>query len=182
MRKTKLIIPPRKSLATEINPVSTHRINKLKNQLETADELRRIRDEKVYLKGEFKNFKEYCEHIGITYLCAYRKIKMAKDLAEKSGNKLGRAYEGYLYLIQCHQFIKIGIAQNPMGRISSMQSGNPYELKLIKFFKVENMLDVEKRLHRFVKDHHVRGEWFKLPADCLKRICDAVEFDDIFKV
>lgn len=52
-----------------------------KSFLEAAEALREIRDEKLYLDGGFDSFKEYCEHIGTTYLQGYRLIEAGKIAA-----------------------------------------------------------------------------------------------------
>lgn len=49
-----------------------------KSFAEAAIALREIRDEKLYLDGGFDSFKEYCKHIGTTYLKGYRLIEAGK--------------------------------------------------------------------------------------------------------
>jgi len=65
-----------------------------KSFAEAAEALREIRDEKLYLDGGFKNFKEYCEHVGTTYLQAYRTIeagKIAEEIPEVTNTAVGMA-------------------------------------------------------------------------------------------
>lgn len=65
-----------------------------KSFAEAAEALREIRDEKLYLDGGFKNFKEYCEHVGTTYLQAYRTIeagKIAEKIPEVTNTAVGLA-------------------------------------------------------------------------------------------
>lgn len=46
-------------------------------------------------------------------------------------------------------------------RFSSLQVGSPYALQLVGW--VHATRSVEKRIHRHLGEHRVRGEWFK---DC----------------
>lgn len=65
-----------------------------KSFAEAAEALREIRDDKLYLDGGFKNFKEYCEQVGTTYLQAYRTIeagKIAEEIPEVTNTAVGMA-------------------------------------------------------------------------------------------
>jgi DNA-binding transcriptional regulator YdaS (Cro superfamily) len=65
-----------------------------------------------------------------------------------------------LYIIQCDNFIKIGIARNLNSRLSSMQSGNPKELVLKAFFETGLAKKAEKKAHAKLSKYRVTGEWF----------------------
>ena len=62
--------------------------------------------------------------------------------------------------------IKIGISVNPKGRLKQLQTGCPFEIRLIAVFAEKGYL--EKRLHRSLKQYQInpltakktRGEWF----------------------
>lgn len=65
-----------------------------KSFAEAAEALREIRDEKLYLAGGFDSFKEYCEHIEISYLQGYRLIeagKIAREIPEVKNVATGMA-------------------------------------------------------------------------------------------
>jgi len=67
----------------------------------------------------------------------------------------------YIYFIECRgaHTIKIGYtSSNPLSRLSSMQTGCPYELRLL--FYVEGTLSEEKALHELFAPLLLRGEWF----------------------
>jgi hypothetical protein len=64
-----------------------------------------------------------------------------------------------VYFIEAHDGpIKIGVAQNPMNRLRSLQTGHPFELQLLGTIP-GNATD-EKRLHHRFSKYHLRGEWF----------------------
>jgi hypothetical protein len=65
-----------------------------------------------------------------------------------------------LYMIQCGEFIKIGVTDNIKVRLTSIQSGNPYPVKLVGFWKGEGWR--EQMWHEHLKEFHHSGEWFKL--------------------
>lgn len=73
--------------------------------------------------------------------------------------------KSYCYFIQCGKSgpVKIGICDNISKRISSMQTGNPEELRLA--FAIEcksrKMAEaIEQDFHKYFKSRNIRGEWF----------------------
>ncbi len=55
---------------------------------------------------------------------------------------------------------KIGISVNPVRRLKTLQIGNPYRLKLLDVYRVDDAAKLEKSVHRSMNDFHLRGEWF----------------------
>jgi hypothetical protein len=39
---------------------------------------------------------------------------------------------GFIYVLQCGEYTKVGIAQSVLPRLSSLQTGNPYEIQLLR--------------------------------------------------
>lgn len=68
---------------------------------------------------------------------------------------------GFIYAIESAMMdaVKIGITIDPAKRISSMQTGNPDQLKMIGCWP--GNADNEKQLHGELKNDFLRGEWFK---------------------
>jgi hypothetical protein len=73
----------------------------------------------------------------------------------------------YVYFIRCKSnppMVKIGKAKDPDGRMEYLQTGCPFNLKLLGSLPCrseEHSREIEKALHNmFRRDHH-RGEWFK---------------------
>jgi hypothetical protein len=91
-------------------------------------------------------------------------IKQVKDVKRLENNSLG--YGGnYVYLIKCHEFYKIGIANDIDARLNSLQCGNPYELELMFAMRYPNAEDIEEMLHERYGKKRVFREWFRLDAD-----------------
>src|SRR5271157_1983387 len=74
----------------------------------------------------------------------------------------------YLYLIQCQQFLKIGVANDVEVRLAQLATGNPYPLHVVAAYGFENASAVETVLHQ--KFSHLRkfGEWFEFDAEGVK--------------
>ena len=74
-----------------------------------------------------------------------------------------RKKQGYIYYVSCKDYIKIGYTNNPKLRLSEMQTGNPYKLKIIKLLKNKTQQQ-EKILHKKLKSKypklHKYREWY----------------------
>ena len=64
---------------------------------------------------------------------------------------------------------KVGLAGDPMKRLSALQTGSPYKLNLIS---ITHLLEdgaarrFESRCHDLLAAHRASGEWFQAPL-CL---------------
>lgn len=59
--------------------------------------------------------------------------------------------------------VKIGVAKNPEVRLAELQIGNPRKLILLTQIgpvSQKRAYHLEKQLHRKLKRHKLRGEWF----------------------
>ncbi len=70
-----------------------------------------------------------------------------------------------LYLIQCQQFYKIGIANDVQSRLAQLSTGNPFELKVLAVYDFYNAEPVERAIHQKFANTRKRGEWFELNGD-----------------
>ena len=69
---------------------------------------------------------------------------------------------GYVYIITDGEAVKIGQTKNLKSRISSIQTGNPRQIKVLQTIKVQDMDSVEQSIHYHYRDYHKRDEWFDL--------------------
>lgn len=77
----------------------------------------------------------------------------------------------HLYFIQCGGEdgpIKIGKGTVPRTRLSSLQSGCPYELRLLAV--IPTAAGSENPLHERFAAYHIRGEWFRCNPELLEMI------------
>lgn len=91
--------------------------------------------------------------------------KMAKPIRTKARriNSARRRQKHFVYAIHDGAFVKIGYAVNPDRRMAELQVSNPSELRLVESIECptrSKAMRLERQIHRAVKDHHVRGEWF----------------------
>lgn len=87
--------------------------------------------------------------------------------------------QGYVYVINCKgtDFYKIGMSKKrPLSRVSSMQTGCPFELDMIHMGVCDHYSLLEKELHKRYAKHKVRGEWFKLTPALL--LCVKNDIDE----
>lgn len=95
----------------------------------------------------------------------------------------------YIYLINIHNtdLYKIGITKrSPEKRLKTLQTGNPYSLKLQTYYKTDIANKIEKYFHRIYKHkQYIRddfdslfGEWFLLKIDDVLNfipMCEKIE-------
>ena len=105
-------------------------------------------------------------------------LEHSKSLANQRDNLPSR--HGFIYIIGVHDFVKVGIAYNVKVRITNLQVGCPYELKLLASWATENARRDERRMHALWKKHEVRGEWFKVPIGELYAAINAETIDAVF--
>ena len=74
---------------------------------------------------------------------------------------------GYVYLIHdlYNNTYKIGVTNNLVKRMNSLQTGNVCKLKLIESFKTDYPYRLETMLHRSLEQYRENNEWFSLPED-----------------
>ena len=78
----------------------------------------------------------------------------------------------YVYMISISEsyIVKVGIAQNPQERLSTLQIGNPYNLILEtqtnSMYSREHAIQIESYIHKKLEElgGHMRGEWYHLDA------------------
>lgn len=76
-----------------------------------------------------------------------------------------------VYIIECNEHYKIGLANDPKKRIVELQVGNPEALKLrwkVKYQTRRVAQKVEKEMHVKFKEFRKRGEWFAVDLEVLK--------------
>jgi hypothetical protein len=63
-------------------------------------------------------------------------------------------------------------------RASSMQTGNPFEIKILWVKRTNDANKYERMLHQQLKDNHVRGEWYAIPKVLAKELKHIVRHDE----
>lgn len=108
-----------------------------------------------------------------TYLWVEALEYIVNDMTKASDLKT----EGWVYFIQCGEYVKIGLSSNVESRLKALQSATPYPLKLLKKLPVPNMARAEARLHRHFASVRHKGEWFRLTEDDLWEVMSFESID-----
>ena len=87
---------------------------------------------------------------------------------------------GYVYVVQCGPYYKIGYRKNPDQRITQLATQPPFELELKYIWGWSDARSLETELHRLFEHSHVRGEWFELDAMDLEILADLHKTIGIF--
>lgn len=70
---------------------------------------------------------------------------------------------------------KVGYSTDVRARLKSFSITHPYPLELVHTFPVDHAIPAERRIHRLLRDYHVRGELFRIDdwtLEDLKRITE----------
>jgi hypothetical protein len=68
---------------------------------------------------------------------------------------------------------KIGVSNNPDKRLQTVQVGYPWDLKMHRYVKIANAVDIEKKLHNRFADFRLNGEWFS------SQVIDLIDWGEI---
>jgi hypothetical protein len=82
-----------------------------------------------------------------------------------------------VYFIQCHTFVKIGLASNVRKRFMDIRQGIPFPVRLLGVVQPEpgqTLRECEKSFHQRFRSHHHVGEWF-IREEALDAFCRDVE-------
>ena len=78
-----------------------------------------------------------------------------------------------VYVLQCGEYVKVGVTGNLRARVAAIQIGNPYPLKVVFAKKVPYVerLNVERAAHARLRKYHHRDEWFKTtPEEAIRAL------------
>lgn len=78
-----------------------------------------------------------------------------------------------IYVIQAGGAVKIGITKNIRTRIQGLQIGHPHDMACCYMFEMRasKARKLESSVHRSLRPHHLRGEWFQTtPSDAAEAI------------
>lgn len=95
------------------------------------------------------------------------KEQQASRETRKSGRRR-RVWATAVYFIRSPQGIKIGMSNNPEGRLRVLQTGHTEPLELLAF--TEGGKDLEREYHTRFAAHRLAGEWFAPHPDILAEI------------
>ena len=82
----------------------------------------------------------------------------------------GKRMDGYVYVVQSIHggAVKVGYSDDPVKRLGGLQTGHPQELRIIGLCRGNSA--TERDIHKALKRHHARGEWFDGTPECHKEL------------
>lgn len=85
---------------------------------------------------------------------------------------------GFIYVMECAGFYKIGWTMTPRTRRITLQVGSPLPVTLVGV--IEGSVMNEAEWHEAFRDKHVSGEWFSLTEEDVARVLhDNVGIDQL---
>jgi hypothetical protein len=107
-----------------------------------------------------------------------RVIERVQEWGESPEGHYEIDWDAFLYFIcdKNAKFLKIGISKDPAHRLKNHQTSNPRRLiLLLQFYATQQ---IETKLHNYLKQYNLRGEWYPLSGDngwkvqsILKELC-----------
>lgn len=154
-------------------------MGKIKKQLAaelTSGELRIIQLDRTVDELANENDREFAKNLLANYR-RYGKLTgkqwhFVKEVTARPKRRISKYHEGvwWLYAATDMRAIKLGMAKDPERRVKALQTGHPLNLELVWKRKVGTRKEAarnEKSLHKFFKEHHLRGEWFDCDVEPL---------------
>ena len=86
----------------------------------------------------------------------------------------------YFLLDENSNAIKIGKSDTVSERLSTLQTGNPNPLKIVKIIECKTARQAhtkEKKLHNKFKELHLKGEWFKYDKELFDVVLNEIVSD-----
>ena len=84
--------------------------------------------------------------------------------------------EGYVYIIRCEHYYKIGVSKQIESR--KWETDNPFPIEIIRVFPSQTMRRTEMRLHEMFRRFLHRGEWFVLTPACVAWFLTVDDIDE----
>ena len=105
-----------------------------------------------------------------------KKNKEKKTKITKEYRSIGR---GIVYCVECKGYYKFGVTSTSMKRrLVTMQTGNPFDIKLIWVARSNKIRKYERQIHKIIRGSHHRGEWYDIPQILAKQIKHIVRHDE----
>jgi hypothetical protein len=84
----------------------------------------------------------------------------------------------FLYFIECEEYIKIGVSNDPTRRCTDLNLSVPFQCNLLAVRPCDSPKDsrcLERAYHLAQKEHKVKGEWFRRSPEIDALIAEARE-------
>lgn len=128
-------------------------------------------EEVVLKQKQLREFKAmlFGDAVGNAEKLEQKWLKVRKG--ERSGEPC------FVYAMSDGEAIKIGVSKLPSGRIQSVQTGNPRIITVVAVWMLcseRHARELEKRLHRQLREYRLMGEWFAVDVEHIQKEIDAI--------
>lgn len=103
-----------------------------------------------------------------------RRALAAKGLLEYE-RALPTSMPGHVYLIECNGLHKIGMSKSLAARLEHIRGYMPWPVAVVCTVPAGDALGLERALHRFVGRCRVKGDWFNLAPQDVKRVVSRMQ-------
>lgn len=136
-------------------------------------------------RAGIKTLREIAVEHGITHAYVNKKANQEGWMRAKKIRSIGKVKvenskdvksgAGFIYVIYFddsggNRFYKVGMSVGVRGRLSTHQGSSPFDLYVACAYYVGNMRAEEYALHQMFESKLVRGEWYALDYEDLKKI------------
>jgi len=70
--------------------------------------------------------------------------------------------KGFVYLLKCDRYYKIGMSKSVTDRIKQLSTQPPFDIELLHTIQTNDMYGLESTLHQKFSEKRKTGEWFNL--------------------
>src|SRR5688572_21843324 len=77
---------------------------------------------------------------------------------------------GYVYVLKCGEFYKIGFSKKPYRRARKLRTASPYPIEVVYTLKTPHYKMVERTLHRHFDSKRIDREWFMVENEDLEYV------------
>jgi hypothetical protein len=109
-----------------------------------------------------------------TLILAFMNGQTMPPKAKKS--KSYKKTPGFVYLIKGSKGYKIGMSKTPLERITTLGVVLPFPIETLAVIETDDMVALERQLHKHYDEFRLNGEWFDLRDDHVEDI-QAMEGD-----
>ena len=127
------------------------------------------------LKNEFKVTENKTVLNGKTHI--YMLSSYGEKIIQDIINFKEREMCGGIYAIRVNEYVKIGATQNFKSRFQSIDTLNPYSIKVEFYLELpskytDDHFKIEKKVHELLNDFHHKCEWFLIGSEEIKMVKD----------
>ena len=118
------------------------------------------RSEDIWLDGTTEKINYVCL-LKDSYVREYLKKSTMTEITDKDRRTFFPNF-GFVYLLECGGFYKIGKAKGLDNRISQLEILVPFPTNLVCAIETRDRHEEEKFWHDYYQSYRIKGEWFRL--------------------